>query len=77
LLYSGNDHMTTTEGHEDAHRRPDHLDYHLRPWLRCADCRWAVRRAEDRIESGRALDNTFTLNIRYYGHDAVATRLHE
>lgn len=43
----------------------------------CADCRWAVRRAEDRIESGWALDNTFTLIIRYHGHDAVATRLHE
>ena len=40
----------------------------------CEDCRWAVRRAEDRIESGRALDNTFTLNIRYYGHDATAKR---
>lgn len=40
----------------------------------CKDCRWAVRRAEDRIESGRALDNTFTLNIRYHGHDATAKR---
>ena len=40
----------------------------------CADCRWAVRRAEDRIESGRALDNTFTLIIRNSGHDATAER---
>lgn len=40
----------------------------------CEDCRWAVRRAEDRIESGRALDNTFTLHIRYHGHDATASR---
>ena len=40
----------------------------------CADCRWAVRRAEDRIESGRALDNTFTLIIRNSGHDATAKR---
>lgn len=40
----------------------------------CEDCRWAVRRAEDRIESGRALDNTFTLIIRNSGHDATAKR---
>ena len=40
----------------------------------CKDCCWAVRRAEDRIESGRALDNTFTLIIRYHGHDATAKR---
>ena len=40
----------------------------------CEDCRWAVRRAEDRIESGRALDNTFTLHIRNSGHDATAKR---
>lgn len=40
----------------------------------CEDCRWAVRRAEDRIESGRALDNTFTLLIRNSGHDATAKR---
>jgi hypothetical protein len=40
----------------------------------CEDCRWAVRRAEDRIESGRALDNTFTLIIRNSGHDAAEKR---
>lgn len=40
----------------------------------CKDCRWAVRRAEDRIESGRALDNTFMLIIRNSGHDATAKR---
>lgn len=40
----------------------------------CADCRWAVRRAEDRIEDGRGMAHTNELHIRYYGHDATAKR---
>lgn len=40
----------------------------------CADCRWAVRRAEDRIEDGRGMSHTKSIRIRYYGHDATAKR---
>lgn len=40
----------------------------------CRDCRWAVHRAEGRITSGHGLTHTAELHIRYFGHDATATK---
>lgn len=40
----------------------------------CADCRYSVRRIEDRLESGESLRYTYNIVVRYHGHDATASR---